>query len=234
MNRLTLSLSPVINIISYMKKLVSMKRIIFLFLFITAFESKAQSVIPIDRYGKGLQSYYRSMDVEHHWLAGTHINWETGVADKPDATSGIATHCSAFAAAACENLGVYLLRPPEHPQVLLANAQYNWLASPAALAANWQPVSGDNSYEAAQTRANNGFIVIAICKNPISNKPGHVALVIPAEVSSVDLAAAGPLVIMAGTHNYTSIPLNRGFKSHITEWPEHAITFYFNTKRFAF
>lgn len=206
-------------------------RLVSLLLLLTAFESTAQSVRPIDSRGKWLQSFYLSLAVEQRWLAGTHINWATGVADKPGATSGTATHCSAFAAAACAQLGVYLLRPPAHSQILLASAQYEWLATPAASAANWQPIRGASLYEAAQDRANQGFVVLAICRNPVDRKPGHIALVIPAEVSTVDLAAAGPLIMMAGTHNYNSIPLKRGFKSHLTGWPEQVISFYYNTRR---
>lgn len=210
-----------------------MKSIFLSFLLFNAWVTNAQSVLPIDKYGKELQSFYLSLDVENLWLAGSHINWETGVADNPNATNGIATHCSAFAAAACKKLDIYLLRPPEHKQVLLANAQYNWLSTKAAADAGWQLVVGNNLYEAVQTLANKGFVVLAICKNPISNKPGHVALVTPTEISTTNLVDAGPIVIMAGTHNHNSVALNAGFKSHITEWPEHVITFYYNTKRFA-
>lgn len=71
-----------------------------------------------------------ALDVEHHWPAGVHVNWETGVPDgKPESGEGKHTHCSAFVAAAAKRLGIYILRPPQHGQVLLANAQYDWLAA---------------------------------------------------------------------------------------------------------
>jgi hypothetical protein len=63
------------------------------------------------------------MKVESLWLAREHVNWETGEPDKGQdyAGPGRSTHCSAFAAAVGERLGVYMLRPPEHGQILLAN-----------------------------------------------------------------------------------------------------------------
>ena len=82
-----------------------------------------QDSLKITNCGKQLKSFYLSMDVLHKWQAGQHINWQTGEPDDPDAVSGIRTHCSAFVAAACERRGIYLLRPPEHRQELLANAQ---------------------------------------------------------------------------------------------------------------
>jgi len=38
------------------------------------------------------------------------------------------THCSAFAAAVAMYLDIYLPRPPNHGQTLLANAQTQWLS----------------------------------------------------------------------------------------------------------
>ena len=85
-----------------------------------------------DSKGQQLQQFYLSMDVENRWIAGSHVNWETGEYDKPDATSGNHTHCSAFVSACCKKMGIYILRPPDHGQKLLANAQYEWLSSPEA------------------------------------------------------------------------------------------------------
>jgi len=180
--------------------------------------------------GRRLREFYLSLQVEQLWLAGQHVSWETGVADRPDATSGNHTHCSAFAAAACKRLNIYLLRPPEHKQILLANAQYDWLPTPAAADAGWRPVAGRNIYEAAQNLANKGYIVLAICQNPDPKKPGHTALVMPADLRPEKLEESGPEMIMAGTHNHNRISLKAGFHSHLTGWPEHAVLFYYNTQ----
>ena len=200
-------------------------------LFILAvFFLHAQSITEVGKKGEDLRNFYLSLDVEDLWIAGNHVIWETGVADKPDATSGNHTHCSAFAAAACKKLNIYLLRPPEHKQRLLANAQYDWLPTPAAAGAGWQPVTSRHLYEDVQALANSGHVVIAVCKNPDSTKPGHAALVMPAEMTKDKLIESGPELIMAGTHNHNKISLKAGFHSHLdNQWPEHIILFYFNT-----
>jgi hypothetical protein len=41
--------------------------------------------------------------------------------------------------------------------------------------------------------------------------------------------AEGPMVIMAGTHNFNYISLKSGFGSRISAWPENEILFFFNT-----
>ena len=57
------------------------------------------------------------LDVEHHWPAGEHVAWETGMPDgKAESGLGKHTHCSAFVAAAAKRVGIYVLRPPEHKQ----------------------------------------------------------------------------------------------------------------------
>src|ERR1700733_12148006 len=69
-----------------------------------------------------------SMGVETKWIAGVHIDWKTGLPDgASEKLPGHHTHCSAFVAAVTERLGIYILRPPQHGQVLLANAQNKWL-----------------------------------------------------------------------------------------------------------
>src|SRR4051794_10037755 len=79
--------------------------------------------------GKWLTRQLDAMGVESKWIAGAHIDWRSGEPDgRPETSAGRHTHCSAFVAAAAEKLGVHILRPPEHSQVLLANAQFEWLA----------------------------------------------------------------------------------------------------------
>jgi len=190
-----------------------------------------QRTIAMNAAGDSLKAFYLSLDVENRWIAGNHVKWQTGEADKPDATSGNHTHCSAFVAAACKKLNLYVLRPPEHKQVLLANAQYDWLSGADASSDGWKPVEGKNVFEAAQVFANNGSVVIAVCKNPDDSKPGHAALVMPAEITRPELERDGPFVIMAGTHNHNKLSLRAGFKSHLAgDWPATNIAFYYNTQ----
>jgi hypothetical protein len=184
--------------------------------------------IPLEEGGRRLRDFYLSLDVENLWIAGQHINWETGMADRPDVTSGNHTHCSAFVAAACKKLNIYILRPPEHKQVLLANAQFEWLKGSDALSEGWRLVTGADPYEAAQRLANKGMVVVAICQNPDPAKPGHAALVMPAALTTEKMEESGPVCIMAGTHNFNKISLRNGFRSHLTGWPERSILFYYN------
>jgi len=187
------------------------------------------NTIDIDPNGNKLKTFYLALNVENLWIAGNHVNWQTGEADKPEATAGVHTHCSAFVAAACKKAGIYILRPPEHKQELLSNAQFDWLASAQAVNAGWKKIEGNNVYVEAQSAANRGIVVIAICKNPDNTKPGHVALVMPGGVANEKLENEGPNLIMAGTHNFNKISVKAGFKSHLTSWPENVVQFYYNT-----
>ena len=83
---------------------------------------------PITAQGRQLERFLDDSGVDHLWLAGWHIDWRTGAKDRTE-PGGAETksHCSAFVAAMAERLRIYVLRPPEHRQELLANAQMRWL-----------------------------------------------------------------------------------------------------------
>lgn len=168
--------------------------------------------------GQRLADQLDSMNVESLWLAHEHINWETGEPDRGGEYEGPNkhTHCSAFAAASAKKFGVYLLRPPEHGQQLLANAQAGWLASSVARDKGWRPVSGDQE---AQSLANRGELVLVVFANSDSHEPGHIAVVRPSEKSAATLQRNGPQIIQAGNHNHSSISVRVGFSSHAGAWP---------------
>ena len=172
------------------------------------------------------------MDVENKWLAGHHIQWETGLPDSPEANHDIKTHCSAFVAAACLNLNMYILRPPQHRQTLLANAQFNWLLKEEAKNAGWMPIN-DSIFEKAQSFANSGYVVIAVYKNSDPHLSGHIALVMPAIKTEAQLKDEGPELIQAGKNNHNDIAFRKGFKSHISDWSTvtNEIKFYFNVQK---
>jgi hypothetical protein len=169
--------------------------------------------------GDHLASVLDGMGVESLWLADQHINWETGEPDRGGDYEGPGnhTHCSAFAAAAAKQLGVYLLRPPQHGQQLLANAQARWLATPEAESAGWRPVAG---MQQAQALANQGTLVIVVYANPDAHTPGHIAIVRPNEKSARALEENGPQIIQAGTHNHNSTNVRVGFSNHPGAWPD--------------
>jgi hypothetical protein len=157
-------------------------------------------------------------NVEALWLAHEHVNWETGEPDKDAdyAGPGMSTHCSAFAAAVGKKLGVYMLRPPEHGQVLLANAQAEWFHAPAGREAGWHELPDARD---AQSHANRGNLVVMVYESADPHKPGHIAIVRPAERPEHLLEENGPEIIQAGQKNYLKTSAKVGFLHHPGAWP---------------
>jgi len=183
----------------------------------------AADVATVSPQGQKLAQALDSMGVESKWIAGAHIDWETGLPDgRPERMPGRHTHCSTFVAAFAKTLGIYILRPPEHGQVLLANAQNEWLAA-AGAAAGWRPVSSPLD---AQALANAGVLVVASYHARRDDKPGHIAIVRPAATNPDAIAAIGPVVIQAGSVNSASIPAKDGFAGHIHAWRDNEIDYY--------
>jgi hypothetical protein len=158
-----------------------------------------------------LSAFLDGLHVEDHWPAGVHVNWETGDPDgRVEHFEGRHTHCSAFVASAAKQLGVYILRPPEHGQALLANAQFEWLRDKGA-GHGWYAIA--DGYE-AQRAANRGILVVASFENADAEKSGHIAIVRPTDRDRNSLLADGPSIVMAGEHNYNSTTVRHGFANH--------------------
>jgi hypothetical protein len=180
-------------------------------------------VSPITANAEHLARTIDGLEVESHWPAGEHVKWETGIPDgRPEKSPGKHTHCSAFVAAAAKRVGIYILRPPEHPQILLANAQYDWLAAEGA-ADGWKPLS--NAVD-AQRHANEGWFVVAAYKNHHDDKPGHIAIVRPSDKDAESIREEGPQITQAGGTNYRSVPLRVGFAGHPAAWSHQEVRFY--------
>jgi len=209
----------------------SMRKSLLLTMLLIAGLLYAQDSLHVSPCGQKLKSFYLNMDVLHKWLSGQHIDWRTGVPDDPDAVSGIRTHCSAFVAAACERLGIYILRPPEHRQELLANAQFSWLNSKDAGSAGWHLIERNVLYE-AQKMADQGYIVVACAQNPDRHKPGHIALVMPSDRSAGALQENGPILIQASGNNSVDQSFRDSFRHHIPDWdsPTDQVRFFYNEK----
>jgi|SRR5580658_3765487 hypothetical protein len=172
----------------------------------------------VNEAGRQLERALDRLNVEAHWAAHEHVNWETGEPDRGGENEGPGhTHCSAFAAAAAKRLGIYLLRPPEHGQKLLANAQVEWLASKEGREHGWSHVRDGRE---AQRLANRGDFVVVVFANPDAKKPGHVAIVRPSEKSFWALLRDGPQIVQAGTHNHNSTVVRIGFESHPGAFPD--------------
>jgi hypothetical protein len=167
--------------------------------------------------GCAVMEVLESMGVDRLWIAGAIVDWRTGVpTGKPITDKGRHTHCSQFAAAACERLGIYLLRPPEHSSIQLANAQFDWLQDNGA-GAGWVRLGNG---VAAQDSANSGMVVVAVCKNPDPKKSGHIAVVRAGQKSEQLITKEGPDVIQAGQNNFVSTSLRRGFANHPESYNE--------------
>jgi glutamine amidotransferase-like uncharacterized protein len=179
----------------------------------------ARSKGPTEELWKRLEG----MEVDKLWLPGAIVDWKTGLPTGQPIkdTKSKHTHCSQFVAAATERLGVYVLRPPEHGVVLLANAQFVWLASDAGKKAGWVAMKDG---AAAQAAANDGRLVLASLKNPDPTKSGHIAIVRPGNKDADLLAKDGPDIMQAGGTNALRTTLRRGFGNHKKEYDQ--IAFY--------
>ena len=141
---------------------------------------------------------------------------------KPEKSAGKHTHCSAFVASIAKQLGVYILRPPAHGQILLANAQYDWLAGQGAQH-GWMPI---RDAVGAQESANRGYLVVATYRNHLDDKPGHIAIIRPSARSPREIESEGPQITQAGGTNYSSTTLERGFAGHPSAWTRHEVLYY--------
>ena len=172
--------------------------------------------------GYRLADVIDSMNVEQRWLSHEHVNWETGERDEPAGSVGHdrATHCSAFAAAVGERLKVYMLRPPDHPQTLLASAQAEWFHDKDALGDGWRPLDGPGHEQRAQELANQGNLAVIVYESPDPHKPGHIAIVRPSEKSADALRSEGPQIAQAGAENHNSSIAALSFVHHPGAWPD--------------
>lgn len=167
---------------------------------------------PITPEGVRLARFLDGTGVDHLWQAGQRVNWETGEAIRASKPS--ATHCSAYAAAVAARLGIYLLRPPQHSEDFLANAQMAWLRG-AQPAAGWRSLPDP---AAAQAAANRGDLVVAVFENPNPARSGHIAVVRPSLQSAEALALGGPREAQAGAVNALDISTADGFAQHPGAW----------------
>lgn len=179
----------------------------------------------ISRHGRRLAAVLSAMDVENRWLPGHPVDWQTGVYD-PTAMA-LRSHCSAFVAAACARFDIYILRPPDHPELLLSNAQCRWLAS-AGDEHGWEPVADGTR---AQRLANRGHLVVACYQSPDEGVSGHIAVIRPGTKSRALIEAEGPDVIQAGGVNYEETTVAHAFRFHPGAFDEGRIRYYAHPTR---
>jgi hypothetical protein len=206
-----------------MKAILSISVFVALFLLASAVSAQESKPDEITAAGRHLAKVLDQMDVEHHWLAETPVKWRTGEPlDRKVEDNKHHTHCSAFVAAAAAELGIYILRPPQHSSTMLADAQYDWLREEGKKE-GWRPVA--TALESQQL-ANRGNLVVAIYKERDPQKPGHAAIVRPSTKSAAKIREEGPQIIQAGMTNYISTSLKEGFKHHPAAFRDNLIRFY--------
>ncbi len=189
---------------------------------ISSVASGVQEPLPVAPEGRLLRAFLDGMAVDRYWLRShERVLWETGEPyeyRKGEALKPLGkdeTHCSAFVAAAAQRLGIYLLRPPEHSHILLANAQFDWLQTAAAREADWRPVP---TALQAQQLANGGQLVVAVVKNFTPTLAGHIAILAPCEKPAATILQEGPEICQAGFTNYRATSLQVGFGRHPGAW----------------
>jgi len=199
----------------------------WLFLLATCLLLPAASATPITSAGQQLAETYDSMNVSERWLAGQHVDWKTG---EPDGKRGEhASHCSGFVAAACDQLGAYILRPPQHGQTLLANAQHAWLINDGG-SKGWVRI---HRLAEAQDLANRGFLVVASYKSPDPERSGHICLVRPADKSAEQIENEGPEVISVGMENYPDTTMKQAFSHHPGAFSKREISLFVHATPFS-
>ena len=176
----------------------------------------------ISPQGYALSAFLDSLMVEEYWADGVSVNWLTGAAggNGPNMTQGTASHCSAFAGAVTDLLGVYILRQPYVSDMGLADNQADWLATNNA---GWLPVS---SMTNAQALANLGALVVA--SYYATNASGHISILRPSTRSAADIMATGPEECQSGIFNFNDTNVSTGFNQHPGAFP-NGIRYYTHT-----
>jgi hypothetical protein len=197
--------------------------VLFLSPLLSRFSLSAANAQEITTNGMRLAALLDNMNVEQLWLAHQKVYWQTGLPKSEPVMDGKPhSHCSAFVAATAKKLHIYILRPPEHSSVMLANAQAYWLATEGR-ENGWKAV---RTAEKAQRLANRGILVVAVYRARDEGRSGHIAIVRPSVKDPEQIRAQGPQIIQAGIENYTSTSLEQGFKHHRQAWQKRRIRFF--------
>ena len=198
----------------------------------------------IDEGGERLSDFLDGTHVETRWLADHHVIWQTGQPNGPsEGDPAHHTHCSAYVAAAALYLDIYILRPPNHGQLNLANAQVTWLggggtqSGPTAAEAEWISLGtsgSDGVLDNATAAANSGKLVVAGYFQPQTqqsdgaqtHRAGHIVIVRPQGSFPSD---QGPQVVTAGVKNFKSASMKFAFGDHPLAWPDNIQLFVHKT-----
>ncbi|XVN40872.1 MAG: hypothetical protein RCO49_09125 [Rickettsia endosymbiont of Argas persicus] len=182
-----------------------------------------------------------SLNVEKKWQKGNVINCRTGETlleetekyDSPKLKR--LSHCSCFAYAASKALGLpnkSLLPHPEGDKEFipaLSNKQAEWLET-EGVKNGWSYIKTENRDEGfiqAQKFANQGHFVVSVYKNANPRRAGHIAVVIPSSKDIEKIKLEGPDIAQAGTSNFSSGSLKKGFRNKKDAFKDNEIKFYY-------
>lgn len=163
--------------------------------------------------GTMLNGFLDSFQVTNYWIDGYSVNWLTGATNGngPNMTIGTASHCSAFAPAVAELLGIYLLRPPQESDLDLANGQALWFPTNTD---GWFPI---DSMMDAQHMANSGTLVMASYYSTTGS--GHICVLRASTRTDASIATFGPEECQSGESNYADTNAVTGFNQHPGAFP---------------
>ena len=152
---------------------------------------------PITSKASAFAAYVDSLDVESNWLPGIAVEWQSGVPTDEFTVPPQDTHCSDFAAAVSQGVGIYLLEPPDHNpspddqegQEYLANAQSFWLNGQYDPAGPTEPDADDEEIDPGVITASQaGWVNVA-------TRLGADAAAYDLALEAQNLANAGFLVV---------------------------------------
>lgn len=158
--------------------------------------------------GAQLGARYDAMDIEHHWLPGQRIDWQTGNPTGIRSKNPHAGHGSEFLSAVCSRSGIFILNPRS------AREQIDWLIKEGETK-GWAPVASPFD---AQRQANAGQYVVAGYASASGIGPGIVAMVRPSAKPEAAIQAEGPQVIHVGSENTVSTSLKVAFRHFQGAW----------------
>ena len=190
---------------------------------------------------KKILEIINSLNVERKWQKGSIINCKTGETlleetekyDSPKLKR--LSHCSCFVYAASKALGLpnkSLLPHPEGDKEFipaLLNKQAEWLET-EGVKNGWSYIktaNRDDGFVQAQKFANQGHFVVSVYKNANPKRAGHIAVVIPSSKDVEKIKLEGPDIAQAGTSNFSSGSLKKGFKNKRDAFKDNEIKFYY-------
>ena len=166
---------------------------------------------PISAKAKWIEAQLDQMDVKDKWIAGTHIDWRTGVPDGQPESADRPPHPLQRLRRRRRGKIRRLPAAPAGAPAILAGERPERMAAHRGRGEGWQSLPDG---AAAQNAANRGLLVVASYHNRNDDKPGHIAIVLPGMKNAALLASEGPDVMQAGTVNSARTSLRDGFSGH--------------------